>query len=497
MDVFNAKDWDRWRQNARDPKFFIEVICSEAWPDKFQNFGRIQEEMIDFLFDKSSNRKLLSAFRLSFKTTVLLGFFAYLFTWALAEDAYDAIIYNTYTKENAANFQADLKHTLLENELLQWVFPELPKTENDYKTMTKSRIQHGHMKVDFASVETTLVSRHYPKWVNDDLENDKNSRTSYMRAELKKTWQYQKAILMKIKKLDMGLEIETGTPYHPQGLFFDLMKKDSFSKYIMPYKQFGKLTFPEVYSEEDFEEKRIDMAPSIFSAQFELIPVSEEDALCRESWITKYKRIPDITWRQMVIDPGGSIPGKNDPSGITITDTDTDGYLYVVYADEFWGTPMGLIEEIDRLQHEFDPDDTRIEKERYSMTIADIYQHIYPRRNIAFVEHEKENKDNRIWKLRQWYERKRILHNPDGMHKLEAQLLSYTGPESLDNDDLLDSLAYHLKVRRIPRPEKKHYLPSGRVFNPPKNDFDEEFAKFTNLVQEKSEEKVQRYEELF
>ncbi len=491
------KDWGAARSAAfRNLYFFETAVCSEAWMDKFHDFGRINKLMCDFLQDRKYRRKFLSAFRLSFKTTVLVGFFAWLFCLYLVRNKPMSMIYNTYTKDNAHNFSADVRHTLLENDYLHWLVPELPKLEKNYDVMTKNRIQHKHVRLDFASLEQTMVSRHYPIFVNDDLENDKNIETKAGRESLKRSWKYQKAILTKIRKKGLGLEVDVGTPFHYEGLIWMLRNNVSYKKLIIPYKnKNGKLSFPELYTQEDFDEKFEDMGSYISSCQFLLKPISEKDAMVRPGWIEHYDVLPRYRWRTMVIDAGGAEPGEHDATGITIVDTDEKGNLYVVLAQEYWLTPNELMDKIAELRKIYDPDDTRIEKEQYTTTIADIFQHRYPLENISFVRHKRRDKPGRIWKLRQWYENGRVFHPRTGVTKLEEQLLRYQGEGSIELDDLIDSLAYHLDLPRHPYIPATPRSPHGAKLHIDET-FDKEMDKYI-MEKELGESNVTSADHLF
>jgi hypothetical protein len=445
-----SKSW--WRNECRDLFFFETAVLSYAWPDRFRDFGELQRGMCDFLNVRKtpSRKKLLSVFRLSFKTTVLQGLFDYEFVWSLADGIPNAIVYNTATKENAGNFSESVRYDLTNNDFLKWIFPEIPQRESDFKTITKLKIQSGHTRLEFASIDTTQVGRHAPSMVNDDLENDENAFSDTLREELKRKWRYQKAILTKIKKKGLGLEIDIGTPYHFQGLVWHLMNLKTYDKMIIPcwYDKDGvkKVTMPEVYTVEDFLEKREEMGAAIFSSQFLLHPLPEEDALCHPGWLKYYSILPENSYRTMVIDPGGSDPKTKDATGISIVDTDEKGDMYVVYYRKLWLSPVELMDTVASLHKQYRPDGVWFEKEKYSVTIADVFRHRFPLLGFSFVEHKLRQKPARIWRLRQLLQTGRILIPADNK-ELETDLLQYP---HLDFDDGLDSLAYHLDVRRIP-----------------------------------------------
>jgi len=659
----------------------------------------------------------------------------------LARRKSNSILYNTAIKENAWNFQSDLKHLLLENSLLQWIFPELPKDEKSYSAMTKNRIEHGRVRMDFSSMDSTQASRHYYFICNDDLENEKNYQTEGQRLDLINAFMYQQSVLTKIKSRGVGMDIFVGTPYHIQGLTWKVRNDKTYSRLEIPcFKNHRKedgVSFPERFTVDDFDiirsrqntqvfclpqespilmadwtlrpisevkegdevigftvgfghgqkkearfvkskvtgvcktqdyvykctmesgdiikctknhnwfsgrsevksgrkpyhpprvgqniKKLLDIKEetdinklkawsylggiidgegsctyhSIFisqsptanwpiyrkildtldylgikyknyagtrntehfgpkgqvikngdwnfivlhggkqlffnlirytglakkeqlyknmakhchlwtnkdkvlsikmngyhkkdvygletetgnyiawgylssnSSQYDLRPLSEEDALCPESWIQYWTHPPDPYWREMIVDPGGADPTSKDPTGITIVDTDTNGNMYIVLAEEYYFQPIEFMDKIKELKDNYAPDSIRIEKEKYWTTIADIFQHKFPELNISYAEHKGRNKDVRIWRLKQWFQGKRIFLNKNMKEsKFFAQLTEYP---SVAHDDMLDSLAYHLDYRRVPDPYIIHRLPSGKPFVPNiAADFEEE-----------------------
>lgn len=492
MSQNSPSDIEVIRKGSNDLFYFCTVVLADAFPDKFHDWGRIQKRMCDFLTSEESSQKYLSAFRLSFKTTALLGFCVWNFCWSYAQGKADSLIYNTATKDNAYNFSGDFRHIIENCDLLHEVFPNIPKEASKYKSFTKNRVQLGHVKIDFASFETTLVSRHYPKWINDDLENDTNSESETERKKVIRKWRYQKAVLMKLRKKNMGLEIETGTPYHHQGLNWLIRQMPHFSKLIIPaLDKDHNPTFPELYTKEDLDDKKREMGNTLFSSQFMLRPLAAEDALCREEWLQYWEELPDLVWRSIVIDPGGSDPKINDPTAVTVVDTDEKGDMYVVHAGEYWMTSMEMAKFIVQLKDDYHPDDLRIEKDKASTVVTDTLRHLFPLLNISYVEHKhrakgdaKRRSGTRIWRLRQYYEGKRIFY-----HRSQKPLIDQTleFPAS-ERDDLLDSLAYHVDIRRVPSRDQPNRLPSGAIFRPniPK-DFEEELDKLVAYANSNNE----------
>jgi hypothetical protein len=479
------------RREAGDLWFFNSVIMPVAGNEKFHDFGRLQMEMSDFLdFGKNPHKnKAMGVDRHSYKTTVLCGLAEWLFCWYLVKHEPMAIAYNTATQSNAENFGSDFWFFLQENDTLNAVFSDvLPASEREYTRRTKTRIQVGNVKIDFCSFEEQQVSRHYGIIINDDLENDRNVATDTGREDIKRKWQYQKSILSKNMVRNTGWQIEVGTPYHYQGLMWDILtRQDQYDKFIRAcvegwpnvsiadvVNRTKPLTDPENKTYEGLMEILSVQKPPMFSGQYLIKPYLESEALCMPEWIEYYDRGPENYWRTMVIDIGGSNPKEHDATGITVVDTDENGTMYVRYAEEVWLTPMNIMQKMSELIELWHPDDARMEREKYSTTIADFFEHDFPKLNIGFVTHERMDKAQRIWRLKPWLEKKKIKILKE-MKVLEDQLLQYTGTNSHFRDDVIDSLAYHLVIRHVPdRKTVKKYNP--QVESSFEKEFDEYMA---------------------
>jgi len=222
----------------------------ECWKDKFQDFGKLHKLLCDFLnLEKNpSRKKFISIFRGSYKTTVLVGYAIYLLTWALVNKKPISIVYNTATKENAESFMEDVRETIRQGIFYRWIFPDgLPdSTDNTYKRWSMKKIEYKWIRFHVASLDTRQVSRHYTIMINDDLVNDDNAHSDVERGNIKRKWRYQKSIITRYKKHDIGLEVDVGTPFDSRDLInYITTKVKSYDKFIMPYAlpdELGDLT---------------------------------------------------------------------------------------------------------------------------------------------------------------------------------------------------------------------------------------------------------------
>lgn len=474
---YNLKPVSWYRNEGMSDLYFFEYsILADAWLDKFHDMGRIHKIICKFLDTRIviSRKKLISVFRGAYKTTVLLGFVLWLFVHSIVRKKPISVCYNTATKENAAAFMDDFREMIRECQALHEIYPEIPTDPAAYRRWSSFKVEYKWFKFHVASLDTKQVSRHYTIIINDDLVNDDNAFSDTEREKIKRKWKFQKSIITKYRKFKVGLEIDVGTPFHSRDLMGTLINRiKTYDKLLIPYairsdgtpadlhERDGKLTFPEMFTWEDFDDIYEEQGQAIFASQYKLKVVEEGDKLCDEEDLRYWDFPPTSYVRIMVIDPGGTEQGANTPTGITICDFDSHGLIYVMYAAQHWISPFELIKKIEELKEAYDPDDTYVEKEKYSITIADTVQHYAPRLNFSFVEPKNEPKPKRIHRLKQYFDTGRILLRK-GMKDLETQLLDYP---DCQNKDILDSLAYQIIVADFPKKgihqDREHKIEKG------------------------------------
>ena len=485
----------QWRGWGALLWFFVSVILKSAWEEKFHDLGILHRHLCEYLDPNinPSRRKFIAVFRGSYKTTVLLGLCVYLFCWAVLRGESISINYNTATKDNAETFMDDFRHTLLNCKMLHWIF-KIPSDAGQYAKFTNKIVKFKYARFTVSSLETRQVSRHHTVYINDDLVNDDNAFSQTERENVIRKWKLQKSIVTKYKKRNIGLEIDVGTPFHHADLVSYIIKNiKSYDKFILPnaipnpngpdLSQVNvlnpngdlMLSFPEMFTWDDFLEIYEDQGASIYSTQYRLMVLDDSDRICYEQWLKRWVWLPENFNRYFIIDPAGTEDKKkNDPTGFIIFDVDEKGYVYLVYAEQLWVRPYPLIKHIEALQENFKPDETYIEKEKYSITIADTVEHLAPKLNFMFVENKNEPGEKRIRRLKQYFETGRILLGPN-MKSFERQALDYPGS---DHDDMLTALAYGLRIMTIPQKGVVRVQESKE-----ETDFEQEIKRMTERIE--------------
>lgn len=346
----------------------------------------------------------------------------------------------------------NFRQQLSENSALRRIFPWLPKDATGYRRNTQWKVELFNAKFHVTSLDTKLASRHYTVFINDDLVNEDNAFSEKERASVLRKWRLQKSVLTRYAKRKIGTEIDVGTPYHPHDLISTIIKKSkTYDKFIVPYRiknSTGEwmLSFPEMYTWEDFEAIREDQGATIFSTQYELKVVEDSDRLAEEGWLKYWRYLPEIRNRYFIVDPAGTENKDNDPVGYLICDVDVLGNLYVVYSGQFWHTPWKMLRFTKELKDQFHPDDTFMEREKYSIYAADTVDKLLPGLVFSLIPHENTPPDKRIHPLKQYFETGRVFLG-EGMKDLEDQI---TGYPDIRHNHILMCLAYVLKVMDIP-----------------------------------------------
>lgn len=159
----------------------------------------------------------------------------------------------------------------------------------------------------------------------------------------------------------------------------------------------------------------------------------------------------------MALDPALTASASSDFNGITIVGTAPDGTWYVMEADNFKGVPNQVIERCARYAQLYKPRVFSLEAIAAQILFrpllvpalrdAGVHPSIYEYRTPPH-----RSKAQRIEALQPHFKSGRIVIR-EGLGELIDQLERY--PE-VDHDDLLDSLAQHLEISRIPHKGEVH-----------------------------------------
>ena len=268
----------------------------------------------------------------------------------------------------------------------------------------------GASQIVGMGINGSLTGKHADVIVTDDIINIKDRISKAERDHTKLMYQELQNVLNR-----GGRIINTGTPWH---------KDDAFS--LMPnIKKYDCYTTG-LMSEEQIMHLRNSMSPSLFSANYELKHIADEDALFTNAQFTKELPMDGIAH----IDAGY---GGEDSTALTILCI-KDG-KFIVYGKKYQKHVDDCINDILRLKAKYRAGTTWCEKNADKGYLA---KELKNHGDLAQTYHERMNKHIKIstYLKENWG---KVYFTEDTDPEYIAEILDYN--EHAPHDDCPDSLA--------------------------------------------------------
>jgi phage terminase large subunit-like protein len=238
--------------------------------------------------------KLWLIFRGSFKTSVItIGHTIQL----LLNYPNIRILLASNKLDNAKEILGVIKAQFMYNPKFRLLFPEYcPVASSEGKVewgtstsvtlpnRTKLTLKEG--SIECAGVDTGLTSRHYDYMKKDDLVTEKSVTTD---EQIQAAIDWDRLSLSLFEVPEKGFTDWIGTRYDYRDLYGHLLKrpKTELTRYICPAVVEGRSVFPQRFSPSGLDQIKKDQGSVIYSCQYDLNPISEEDQEFKEDWIKK------------------------------------------------------------------------------------------------------------------------------------------------------------------------------------------------------------------
>lgn len=188
-----------------------------------------------------------------------------------------------------------------------------------------------------------------------------------------------------------------------------------------------------------------------FAGQYMNDPVDVDSVEFKPDWFRVFDMTDELVHtlagaRTIIsVDPAFRLKQTNDFSGIVVTKTTVDNFVYIMEAEQKKVNAAGLIEEIFRLVEIYKPLKVLIETVSAQVLLLDLLRDEMRKRDKFFnIEEVKtsttETKAMKIRGLVPNYANGRIYHRR-GLKELENQLLEF--PRGT-HDDIIDSLSMQI-----------------------------------------------------
>lgn len=214
--------------------------------------------------------------------------------WRLAKNRNERILICSETRDLSKLILKNIKDMVGNCEMLRSVWGDmdgskmgLTWTMEQIRVAGRTDFNAKEDSIETAGIDVTVVGRHYPIIILDDLHSRQNSETKEQIQKVKDHIQ----LLMPI--LESGGEmLIIGTPWREDDAYnwIQELKDDNgeqlFDCYIHGcYNEDGSAYYPERNSLESLAMKKAIMAPDLFAAQYEVNPVPESIAPLKVSYL--------------------------------------------------------------------------------------------------------------------------------------------------------------------------------------------------------------------
>jgi len=371
------------------------------------------------------------------------------------------ILLGSKTTGNAEAFLKEIKSHFEYNELLAELFGlyydprRVPKWDNREIEVLPRTIRTKEASITCVGVDGTVVSKHYDVHMIDDIVDEDNSRTAYMRDKTR-TWYYQ-TLGPTLEPPDATVEHRgechrLGTRYHYDDLYGHLIANElSEHHQIIPaLDEHGRTPWPSKYPPKWFDQKRKISGMIIFNAQWQCNTEAMKGEVfqyddCQE---VSAIQMPDGLRIFMGVDLAISEQDSADHFAIVVIGMDGDKNRYILDWYEGQLRFNAQTKKIKDFYRKWDPVRCCIETNAYQaaqyQTLKDDDKDI----RLKAVNQDKD-KITRAWKLTPLFEDKKMFFKKTGnMHLLIEQLVLFPNYRYKDVFDALDLAVFASKIKK-------------------------------------------------
>lgn len=256
----------------------------------------------------------------------------------------------------------------------------------------------------------------------------------------------------------------------------------AFDVYLRKATENGKVIFPMKYCLTDTEMaaltkegKAVKSLESLkrekdiweYSGQYLNDPVDTEAVEFKPDWFHQFVTDEALAMKLskaktlLSIDPAFRLKQTNDYSGLVVTKTTEENFVYVMEALHVKVNAKGLVDKIFDMVDRYDPDKVLVETVSAQLLLLDLLRDEMRKRNKFFQMEElkpstNETKAMRIRGLIPHYANGRVFHT-NGLKDLENEMQEF--PRG-SHDDLIDALSYQVPYwKSMPGSKPKQAAP--------------------------------------
>jgi predicted phage terminase large subunit-like protein len=416
--------------------------------------------------NESRLKKLMMLPRGSFKSTIATCAYP---IWLLWHNQDLRIMIDSETLSNAKKYLSGIKDMIENNELLRRICVDQNGKyvlEPNYKiaggctedqVILKSRKILGRKEPSIfcSGADNAQTGMHPDVILMDDMVSERNVGTADQIEKVKNHYRFSLSLLE-----PNGLQIVIGTRYHMDDLYGDLLDMSTFECYVRPavlgYDEEDNpiLYFPSRLTKEFLKDKREEQGSYIFSSQYMLSPLDDENSVFKKDHIKYYYNLNGVNIKDVYLLVDFAI-SERKTADYTVVMAVGVSELKEIYVLEYKRKRMLPNETIDtifdyfeRFNKAFHVKHVGLELVSFQKVMKYFVKEEMKRRGIFMpIKELKADRDKmrRIGALQPLFEQGLVYIKPS-MVELEQELLEF--PYSR-HDDTPDALAYIVQLLRV------------------------------------------------
>lgn len=328
----HGSDPDSLARARQDSLSALEAI---QIPPEYESF---------FQRSRNLNARLFLLHRGSFKTTLVS--IAHTIQLMLLWPGIRILISSHKKEGGSQEILGAIKRHFIGNPTFRAIFPEYCPKPNatgviDWGTSEKVTLPnrpqsciYPEATIEIAGATTDVTGRHYNYIKADDLVTRESVTNEIM---LDKTEQYNSLLKFLFDQPEYGIIDYSGTCYHFADLYAGLRDQKDMTKVIMPIVDaYGRPSMKRRFSGEGIDRIKNDPAMSsyVFSCQYMLNPVPEDEQTFRPEWWKRpgfyYDELPDTLRCYVFVDPAAKQRKESDYTALITIGFDPFGDMYLV-----------------------------------------------------------------------------------------------------------------------------------------------------------------------
>ena len=376
------------------------------------------------------------------------------------------ILIASKTSQNAEGFLTEIKNHFENNTLLTEIFGKFydqrkcTKWDNREIIVLPRTSMSKESSITCVGVAGTIVSKHYDVIISDDLVDEENSRTQYMRDKTL-TWYYQ-TLLPTLEPPDKEVEHRgehhrQGTRYHYADLYGHLIENElkEHTQRIQALDQKGRSPWPEKYPPEWLLKRKRESGMIIFNAQYQ----NDTEAMKGEIFQYDYcQQLDPKSWPKvedlrifMGVDLAISEKESADKFAIVVIGALPDGSG--IFALDFYEGQLRFkaqTEKIIEYYKKWDPIKIAIETNQYQEAQYQNLKDELPDIRLKQVKQDKD-KITRAMKLSALFEDRKVFFRKGQQDLLVEHIVLFPNHRYKDLFDAFDLAVSQARSKRSRR----------------------------------------------